>query len=632
MEYDFHFRHAISPAETNYGYAEPIIVRIAIYNKVKNAKDEVTVFTEFDDLTTVVLNNEKIDLKTIYLNFLSSKGYNDLINDWYEIVPTDYAIIDINQDGKEELIVSGGQGFSGFYSFAIFGYDEENDSVFCYTYDTDDGVSGNLKDDDGLLQYYGSLSYSSKYKALMYSTTNDGINNHYFSYDSLKGKKIYTEFMLAMETEYDTKIQSYYVDNAKIDEATYNSYINELKPIEWTKIHSFESTNEETTSSEINISENISNNKDNHFNFKVGFIYLHDKNSTYDLNFMQSAKAACKKYGVQYIEKTNIPEGSECKTAAEELAQQGCKIIFANSFGHESFLLEAANAHPKVQFCHASGIMAHTENLSNFHNAYARSYEGRYLCGITAGMKLNEMISNGEINAKKAKLGYVATFEFAEVISDYTAFYLGAKSVCPAVTMEVQFTTSWYDTSKEKEAAEALIKRGCKVISQHADSLGAPSACEKARIPNISYNGSTLSSCPNTFIVSSSINWQPYFEYIIKCVGSNKKIDTDWCGGLKQNSIILSTVNNNAAAKGTMEAIEKAKSDIINGSIKVFNTDNFTVGGKKLTSYIADVNFDPSYNPDTEIVKNGYVHECEYRSAPYFDIRIDGIKLVNQGF
>lgn len=365
-------------------------------------------------------------------------------------------------------------------------------------------------------------------------------------------------------------------------------------------------------------------------NFKVGFIYHHDSNSTTDLNFMTAAKAACSKLGIQYIEKVNIPESTDCRTAAEELVKQGCKIVFANSFGYENFIIEVAKANPDIQFCSALGIRAHTEKISNFHNAYARSFEGRYLCGIAAGMKLNEMISSGKLNAENAKLGYVAAFDYAEVISDYTAFYLGAKSVCPTVTMDVQFTTSWYDSLREKEAAEMLISRGCKVISQHSDSLGAPLACEEAGIPNISYNGSTLSSCPNTFTVSSSINWQPYFEYMIKCVGSNKKIDTDWCGGLNQNSIILN-INSDVAAKGTANAIEKAKSDIINGSIKVFNTDNFTVSGKKLTSYTADVNFDSGYNPDTEIISNGYVHECEYRSAPYFDIHIDGINLLNQG-
>ena len=228
---------------------EPIGMIIEVDGNSKVATDNLTVYTDFKEITTVVLNNEKIDLDTIYINFLCSKGYNDLITDWYEVTPTDYAVVDINQDGKEELIVSGSQGFSSFYSFAIFGYDEETNSVFCYTYDTDNGITGNINDNDGLLQYYGSLRYSSKYKALMYSATNDGINNHYFSFDSLKDKKIYTEFMLAMETEYDTQIRSYYTNDTKIDEATYNAFIDELKPIEWTKIPNFESSNEGTSPS-----------------------------------------------------------------------------------------------------------------------------------------------------------------------------------------------------------------------------------------------------------------------------------------------------------------------------------------------------------------------------------------------
>lgn len=226
---------------------EPIGMIIEVDGSSKVATDNLTVYTDFKEITTVVLNNEKIDLNTIYINFLSSKGYNDLITDWYEVIPTDYAIIDINIDGKEELIVSGSQGFSAFYSFAIFGYDEETDSVFCYTYDTGNDINGNINDNDGLSQYYSSLGYSSKYKALMYSATNDGINNHYFFFDSLKGKKIHTEFMIAMETEYNTQNQSsYYVDDTKIDKATYNSFIDEVKPIEWMKIPSSKSSNKGT--------------------------------------------------------------------------------------------------------------------------------------------------------------------------------------------------------------------------------------------------------------------------------------------------------------------------------------------------------------------------------------------------
>ena len=239
---------------------------------------------------------------------------------------------------------------------------------------------------------------------------------------------------------------------------------------------------------------------------KVGFIFLHDENSTYDLNFMNAAEAACKNLGVEYVFKKNIPEDQKCYDAAAELAEEGCNIIFADSFGHESYIIEAAKEFPDVQFCHSAGTLAHTENLSNYHNAFASIYEGRYLAGIAAGLKLNEMIANGDFTADEAKMGYVGAFTYAEVISGYTSFFLGARSVCPSVTMDVTFTGSWYDETAEKEAANTLIKNGCKLISQHADSMGAPTACETAGVPNVSYNGSTVSACPNTFIVSSRID------------------------------------------------------------------------------------------------------------------------------
>ena len=265
---------------------------------------------------------------------------------------------------------------------------------------------------------------------------------------------------------------------------------------------------------------------------KAGFICLHDENSTYDLNFINAAKEACEKMGIEYVIKTNIPEGQECYEAACELADAGCNFIFADSFGHEDYMIEAAKEYPDVQFCHATGTKAHTENVANFHNAFASIYEGRYLAGIVAGMKLNEMIDAGEITAEEAKMGYIGAYTYAEVISGYTSFYLGAKSVCPSVTMEVTFTGSWYDETAEKEGANTLINDGCVLISQHADSMGAPTACETAGVPNVSYNGSTASACPNTFLVSSRIDWAPYFEYAMGCVANGTAIDTDWVGTL----------------------------------------------------------------------------------------------------
>ena len=365
---------------------------------------------------------------------------------------------------------------------------------------------------------------------------------------------------------------------------------------------------------------------------KIGFIFLHDENSTYDLNFLNAAKEACEKLGVEYVIKTNVPEGNECYEAAADLADSGCNIVFADSFGHEDYMIEAAKEFPEVQFCHATGTKAHTEGLSNYHNSFASIYEGRFLAGVAAGLKLNEMIEAGEFTAEEAKMGYVGAFTYAEVVSGYTSFYLGAKSVCPSVTMKVTFTGSWYDETAEKEAANKLITEGCKLISQHADSMGAPTACENAGIPNVSYNGSTLDACPNTFIVSSRINWAPYYELIINAVASGEAIPADWTGNITTGSVVLTDVNEQAAAAGTAEKIAEVKAGLEDGSIKVFDITTFTKDGAAVESYLADVDTDPAYTGDTEVIVDGAFCESEFRSAPYFDLQIDGIELLDTKF
>lgn len=359
---------------------------------------------------------------------------------------------------------------------------------------------------------------------------------------------------------------------------------------------------------------------------------LHDENSTYDLNFINAAKEACETLGVEYTIVTNVPEGQECYDKAAELADAGCNIIFADSFGHEDYMIQAAKDFPDVQFCHSTGTKAHTEGLSNYHNAFASIYEGRYLAGIAAGMKLNEMIANGEFTADEAKIGYVGAFTYAEVISGYTSFFLGARSVCPTATMEVTFTGSWYDETAEKEGAQKLIKNGCKLISQHADSMGAPTACETAGVPDVSYNGSTEAACPNTYLISSRIDWAPYYEYAIKAAMNGEAIDADWTGTLATGSVVLTDLNENVAAEGTAEAIADATAKLESGELHVFDCSTFTVDGQPVTSYMADVDTDPDYTPDTEVVQDGYLAESTARSAPYFQLMIDGIDLLDTNF
>ena len=367
-------------------------------------------------------------------------------------------------------------------------------------------------------------------------------------------------------------------------------------------------------------------------NFKVGFIMLHDENSTYDLNFINAAKEACEKLGVEYKIITNVPEGQECYDKAADLAADGYNIIFADSFGHEDYMIQAAKEFSDVEFCHSTGTKAHTEGLANYHNAFASIYEGRYLAGVAAGMKLNEMIANGEFTADEAKIGYVGAFTYAEVISGYTSFFLGARSVCPTATMEVTFTGSWYDETAEKEGAQKLIQNGCKLISQHADSMGAPTACETAGVPDVSYNGSTEAACPNTYLISSRIDWAPYYEYAITKAMNGETIDADWTGTLATGSVVLTDLNKDVAAEGTAEAIAEATEKLEKGEIHVFDCSTFTLAGQSVTSYMADVDTDADYTPDTEVIVDGYFAESTFRSAPYFDLQIDGIKLLDTNF
>ena len=381
--------------------------------------------------------------------------------------------------------------------------------------------------------------------------------------------------------------------------------------------------------------------------FKAGFIFLHDENSTYDLNFITAAKAACEALGVEYVIKVNIPESEECYNAAAELVDEGCTYIFADSFGHEDHMIQAAREFPEVQFCHATGTKAHTAGVANYHNAFANIYEGRFLGGVAAGMKLNEMIENGEFTAEEAKVGYIGAFTYAEVISGYSSFFLGVRSVCPTATMDVTFTGSWYDPALEQEGANKLLANGCKLISLHADSMGAPTECQNNGVPFVFYNGSAKDACPDTYIVASYINWAPYMQYSMECAMKGEAIDADWVGTLANGGVALKELNENVAAAGTAEKLEEVKAALLDGTMKVYDVSTFTVtvdaanglnanatvdADGHLVSYMADVDTDPAYEADTEVVVDGVFVESLYRSAPYFDLRIDGITLLDVAF
>ena len=360
---------------------------------------------------------------------------------------------------------------------------------------------------------------------------------------------------------------------------------------------------------------------------KFGFIFLHDEKSTYDKNFIDAAKEACKNKGVQAVLKVNVPEGEECFSAAKELAGKGCKGVFADSFGHEDFLIRAAEQYTDVQFAHATGTQAHTKKLANFHNAFASIYEGRYVAGVAAGMKLNEMIANKKISASEAKIGYVGAFPYAEVVSGYTSFYLGAKSVCESVTMTVRYTNSWYLETAENSTCRTLIEKdSCVLISQHADSQGAPSVCESKEVPNVFYNGENK-SLTKSYLTSSRINWVPFFEYFISCTLAKETMPYDWTGSLANGAVEVYPAST-LAAEGTQAKMDEVKAALKAGTLNVFDTAKFTVGGKTLTEYNADVDTDADFTPDTPVIENGIFMESKHRSAPYFDLRIDGITEI----
>ena len=373
---------------------------------------------------------------------------------------------------------------------------------------------------------------------------------------------------------------------------------------------------------------------------KIGLICLHDENMGYDANFIDSMKAALENLGLdesQLIIKTNIPESQEAYDAAADLADMGCQYVFADSFGHEDYIIQAASEFPEVQFSHATGTKAQSAGLENFHNAFASIYQGRFAAGYTAGLKLNEMIESGKITADQAKVGYVGAFPYAEVISGYTSTFLGIRYACPTATMTVKFTNSWGDQALEQEAATALIASGCVLMSEHADTVGAPTACEDNDVPNVGYNISFGAVAPNTALISSRINWTPYMQMAIEAVMKGESFPTDIALGMADGAVELTELNPNVAAEGTVEKVQEVLEKLASGELQVFDTSTFTVNGMTAEEYVqtedylqdtANGGFNAAVHQiAAEYVKDGCFHESEFQSAPYFDLPIDGITV-----
>lgn len=364
--------------------------------------------------------------------------------------------------------------------------------------------------------------------------------------------------------------------------------------------------------------------------FKIGAILVGDENEGYTYAHIVGIQEACKELGISednVIYKYSIPEDESCYDAAVDLAEQGCKLIFANSFGHETYIEQAAQEYPDIYFAHATGTHAKTAGLKNFCNYFDNIYEARYVSGIVAGMKLKAMMDDGSVT--DPHVGYVGAYPYAEVVSGYTAFFLGIRSIVPEAHMDVKYTNSWFDITAEGEAADALMAEGCVIIGQHADSTGAPAAVEAkfksgTKVASVGYNVDMLSVAPDVALTSPQNNWKVAYEEIMKVAMSGGQLETDYCNGYKEDGVQISKLGS-ACADGTQDAVDKAIAAIKDGTLHVFDTSTFTVDGKEVTSAFAtDTNGDFTNDAD-EAVFDGYYHESYFQSAPSFSLRIDGI-------
>ncbi len=371
---------------------------------------------------------------------------------------------------------------------------------------------------------------------------------------------------------------------------------------------------------------------------KVGLICIGDENDQgYTYNFIRGKEAATEALAanginVEWVVKWNIGEDSGCEDANIELAEEGCDLIINNSFGFEPFMLKVAPDYPEIEFIACTNQASWGDGLENTHNAFANIYEGRYLAGVVAGMKLQQMIDDGEITADQAIIGYVGAFSFAEVISGFTAYYLGARSVCPSVTMKVQFVGSWSDATEEANAASALADMGCVMISQHSDNTTPATTAQSKGVFHTGYNNDMIGVAPKASLIGTRIDWAPYFEYAIGSVANGGSFDQDWWHGMDMGAVVMTPLNEDIAAPGTAEKLAEVEDQLRSGKLQVFDTSTFTIGGEALSSAFA-LDTDGDFTPDSEeAVFDGAFHESHFQSAPYFALRIDGIEWINEAF
>ncbi len=370
---------------------------------------------------------------------------------------------------------------------------------------------------------------------------------------------------------------------------------------------------------------------------KVGFVVINDEaDQGYTMNFLDSMDKAVSLleddgYRVEIVAKKGVTESDSAREANDELASDGCEIIFNNSYGFEPYMLSVADAHPDTLFVSITNSEGQSDRRDNTYNAFAAIYDGRYLTGVAAGMKLNELIREGRIKEDEAVVGYVATYALGEVVSGMTAYYLGVRSVCPEATMLVFFVDAWSDMTLEEAAANSLIDSGAVIISQHSDTTAPALTAQKKGVFHTGYNADMTAVAPLSSIISCRIDWTGYFYTFIRNYLDGVENPSDWTGTLENGDVVLTPLNESIAAPGTREALEKVKEVLVNGTLHVFDTSSFTVNGEVLTHMYA-LDTDGDYVPDSgETVWDGVFHESypEYQSSPYFREVIDGITWLN---
>ena len=382
----------------------------------------------------------------------------------------------------------------------------------------------------------------------------------------------------------------------------------------------------------------------------VGAIMVGDETEGYTKAHMDGINAAVdflatKGATVSVVWKKSVGEDATCATACQDVIDNGhATLVVTNSYGHQFAIGDTIDANPSVTFVSMTGDLAATSGKANWKNAFTDIYQSRYVSGVAAGLKLKQLVEDGMIadNNKdengNIKIGYVGAFPYAEVVSGYTAFYLGIKSVVSNVVMSVKYTNSWFDFNAENETAKALIAAGCVIIGQHADSEGAPTACEQAfqdgtLVYSVGYNVGMLKAAPCASLTSSTNNWAVYYTNLFYKMLTGAEVDTDWHAGYEAGAVGITELNGKAFKTDISAEIKAVVDKIVAGELMVFDCSTFTVNGATISEYMADVIPDEAYTADTQVVKTTtiggkevkYVSESTFRSAPYFALRIDGI-------